>query len=70
MVTMPPETPVTTPLPLPTVAIPVLLLLQVPPETASLSVEVAGIIRLIVPVIVAGRLTVTVARATVGQPVE
>jgi hypothetical protein len=40
MVAVPDETPLTTPLPVPTVATEVLLLLQVPPVVASLSVKV------------------------------
>lgn len=50
----PPDTPVTIPEEDPTVATPVLLLLQVPPPVASESVEVSARNMLVVPLIVAG----------------
>jgi hypothetical protein len=66
--TVPAATPVTTPLPV-TVAVAVLLLLHVPPETASLSVVVEPTHVNIVPVIaVAGPETVIVA--VLAQPVD
>ena len=55
---MPDETPVTTPLPVPTVAIPVAPLLQAPDEVASLKVVVAPAHTMAVPAIGDG-LTVT-----------
>lgn len=61
---MPAVTPVTMPVPEPTVATPVLALLHPPPVVASLNVVVCPAHTLSVPVIVAGRgLTVTVTKA-------
>ncbi len=57
---MPAATPVTMPVPLPTVALVTALLVQLPPVVALLSVVVAPIHANVVPVIVAGLgLTVT-----------
>ena len=61
MVTVPADTPVTTPVPEPTVALLVLLLLQVPPVVASVNAVVKPAHTLVVPVIEAGNgFTVTV----------
>ena len=54
MITVPAVTPVTMPELLPTVAIPVLLLLQEPPVVLSLKVVVAPTHTVVVPVIAAG----------------
>ena len=55
MIAVPPDMPVTTPEPLPTVAIVVLLLVHVPPPVASLNVVVKPTHTDVIPVIVAGR---------------
>ena len=54
MVTVPGDTPVTEPVSEPTVATDVLLLLQVPPATASLSVITEPAITVLAPEIVVG----------------
>jgi hypothetical protein len=60
MVLVPAATPLTVPVPDPTVAIPVVLLLQVPPPVALARVELAAWQTNVVPVIEAGNgLTVT-----------
>lgn len=65
---VPPDTPVNTPVAEPIVATPVVPLIQVPPEVASLSVIVDPSHTAVLPVIVAGNgLTVTVV--LVLQPV-
>lgn len=51
---MPGETPVTTPVPEPTVAIVVVLLIQLPPAVASLNVVVAPTQSIAVPVMLVG----------------
>ena len=51
---MPADTPVTNPVPVPTVAVPVLLLLHVPPAVMLDSVTVAPALRAAVPVMAAG----------------
>ena len=56
MVTMPVDTPVAMPVVLPTVAIAVLLLLHVPPDTASVSVVEMPVHVVAGPVIAAGAL--------------
>ena len=71
IVAVPPETPVTSPEPVPTVAIDVELLVHTPPLVASLNVDVAEVQSVVVPVILAGVLiTVTVFTAAAPQPFE
>ena len=66
---MPPATPVTVPEDEPTVAVPVLLLLQVPPDVELVRVDVAPAQNTSVPPIAAG-LGFTVAIVEVEQPVD
>jgi hypothetical protein len=68
IVAVPTFTPLTTPVPEPTLAITTLLLLQVPPVSASLSVVVLPIHTCIVPVIADGS-EVTVIVFIAAQPV-
>jgi len=68
MTEVPPDTPVTTPVPATTVAIAGVALLHVPPAVASANVLVKPMHTVVVPVITAGNgLTVTVA--VLKQPV-
>ena len=68
MIGLPADTPVTTPVVEPTVANPVLLLLQVPPPVISLNIVVEPVQTLAVPVMAAGN-GLTVMIAVVIQPV-
>ena len=54
----------------PMVATPVLLLLQVPPDVISLSVVLPSMPQLALPLIAAGKLTVTIVVALLPQPFE
>ena len=68
IVAVPASTPVTTPLPDPTVATATLLLLHVPPGTASAKLDVKPWQTLIVPVIAEGS-GLTITTAVVVHPV-
>ena len=57
---MPADTPVTTPVDEPIVAVPVLLLLQVPPAVASAKVMVEPMFTVAVPVIAAGEAFIVI----------
>lgn len=68
MTTVPVLIPVTTPVVASTVALEVLLLLQVPPETEELKVVVYEIQTLVTPVITGRLFTVIVAAVIEAQP--
>lgn len=68
--TVPAATPETTPVPEPTVAVPVFALVQVPPEGEELKVVVAPVHTDIVPVMVAGVVLTVTCLIAVHPPVR
>ena len=70
IVVVPPVRPDTRPVEEPIVATTVLLLLQVPPVVTSLKVVLPNIPQLALPLIAAGKLTVTLVVALLPHPFE